>query len=378
MPVYDIYGNELVTEQEQKDTESVIPLLSDILSSELEEFTPLIYAFPQQTDDYVATNQKTLNISDSEFLSLYYDNWVGEHRDGFKITKKSIGYDETEQYQMYEYDFCPKLYTHTILLTSGLHPYELSASFGLAWFMKEYVRVIDGEVSDNGFEYLRKHVRIKCIPILNPWGFNQSPKQYGNVHGVNINRNVTFNWTDGTDAWSQKPVEHSEWEWKGDTPFSERETRNIRDWVTENQNALLWIDCHTNVNNAQYDVYALFRDTYENGVLSVYSAGSQRAQTALAEHIRTTYGKSNPVTAPRTISIDTKGNGYGITNYAQMTYGIWQNTIEQSPSSTVWGTSANNEGSDITEYAISIYAYLLGALPHNVDAETWIRSLIQS
>lgn len=367
-------------EQAIEQVGSQIPLLSDVLSSELTDFAPLIYNFPQQTDDYVATNQKTLNISDEEFLALYYDNWIGTHRDGFKVTKHSIGLDETGTYHMYEYDFCPKSYTYTILLTSGLHPYELSASFGLAWFMKRYVEAIDGTVSDDGFDYLRKHVRIKCIPILNPWGFNQSPKKYGNVHGVNINRNVTFTWSGGTDAWTHKPSEPgSEWEWKGTAPWSEQETRNIRDWVTANQDAVLWIDCHTNVNNSSYDVYALFRNTYDsNDELSVYTAGAIRAQNALVEHIRTTYNKANPAVAPRTESLDTISDDYGITNYAQCTFGMWQNTIEQSPSRTTWGTAANNEGSDITEYAISIYAYLLGSTPHNVDAETWIQSLINS
>lgn len=357
---------------------SHIPVFSDVLSSELIDFTPLIYDFPMQTDEYIANPYNHLEINDEEFLGMYYDNWIGTHRDGFKITKKSIGYDQTGQYQMYEYDFRPKSYTYTILLTSGLHPYELSSTFGLAWFMQRYLQVIDGEIQDAGFEYLRKHVRIKSVPILNPWGFNQNPKTYGNVNGVNINRNVTFKWADGTDAWTHKPAQpDSEWEWKGTAPFSEQETKNIRDWVTENQDAIMWIDCHTDSRDSRYDVYALYRGTTDaNNEYDVFTLGTRRARNALIEHMRTKYGIANPVDGSREGTWDAIVDGYGITNYGQMEYGIWQNTIEQSPARTTWGSSELNEGVDITEYAVSIYAFLFGALPHNVDAETWIRSLM--
>lgn len=358
---------------------SCTPLLSGILTSEEGTFSNLIYDFPQQTDAYATETKGALNISSDEFLDLYYNTWVGKHRNGYTVSKRSIGKDQSNTYDMYEYTFTPKSYTYKILLTSGVHAYELSGMFGLAWFMKRFMQVVDGEVSDPGFEYLMNHVCIKCIPIQNPWGFNQNPKTYYNVNKVNISRNFTFKFPDGTDAWENKPVEHTNTEWKGDAPFSEREARNLRDWVDENWDAIFWIDCHTDETSASYDIDTRYRATKdESGNDDRFTAGIKNAIQVVGQHILDDYGVT-PVFYPATlnpIGLDDVNTGYSGLTYAQMTYGMWQNTVEQSPERLTWGTAKMNEGSDITEYAIQLYAYLFGILPYNIDAETWIRSLV--
>ena len=48
----------------------------------------------------------------------------------------------------------------------------------------------------------------------------------------------------------------------------------------------------------------------------------------------------------------------------------------QAPSNTLWGTALNNESGDITEFAVTVYCYLFSVLPYNIDAETWISSLL--
>ena len=91
----------------------------------------------------------------------------------------------------------------------------------------------------------------------------------------------------------------------------------------------------------------------------------------MQNRIKTKYSKSNPVKETR---IDHEGSirlrwGEKVANIPGM-------TIEQAPGNTLWGTSLNNESGDITEFAVTVYCYLFSVLPYNIDAETWIQSII--
>lgn len=339
--------------------------LSDILVSSTEDISP-IFEFDSAPDDWVTDSTgKVLDVSTDDFYDLFYNTWVGNHADGFTVTKTQLGMDQSGQYPIYEYDFCPQNYTYTVLLSSGMHTYELSAHFGLAWFMKTYMRQVDGESLSDGFEYLRKHVRIKVIPISNPWGWNQSPKKYGNCNGVNINRNFDYETDDGGSAWEQFPVQTDEWNQKGSAPFSEAEARILRDWALNNQGAYFWIDCHTGLGLGPWDnfIYYSSDDKYADKIIEGLSA--------LEERIKTKYSKQNPT---KEVRIDHSGSIR--LRWGEKVAGIPGMTIEQTPNNTLWGTILNNESGDITEYAVTVYCYLLSVLP-NIDAETWIQSIIQ-
>lgn len=346
-------------------TNGKIPLLSDILTTKTQSIDT-IFEFDSAPNDWVTDSTgRVLDVSSEDFYDLFYNNWVGNHPDGFTVTKTQLGMDQSGQYPIYEYDFCPQNYTYTVLLSSGMHTYELSAHFGLAWFMKTYMRQVDGESLSDGFEYLRKHVRIKVVPISNPWGWNQSPKKYGNCNGVNINRNFDYETDGGGSAWEQFPVQTDEWNQKGSAPFSEAETRILRDWALANPGAYFWIDCHTGLGLGPWDnfIYYSSDDRYVDKIVEGLSA--------LEERIKTKYSKQNPT---KEVRIDHSGSIR--LRWGEKVAGIPGMTIEQTPKNTLWGTALNNESGDITEFAVTVYCYLFSVLPYNIDAETWISSLL--
>ena len=346
-------------------TNGKIPLLSDILTSKIQSINTIFEFDPAPNDWVTDSTGKVLDVSTEDFYDLFYNTWVGNHADGFTVTKTQLGMDQSGHYPIYEYDFCPQNYTYTVLLSSGMHTYELSAHFGLAWFMKTYMRQVDGESLSDGFEYLRKHVRIKVVPISNPWGWNQSPKKYGNCNGVNINRNFDYETDDGGSAWEQFPVQTDEWNQKGSAPFSEAETRILRDWALANFGAYFWIDCHTGLGLGPWDnfIYYSSDDKYADKIVEGLSA--------LEERIKTKYLKQNPT---KEVRIDHSGSIR--LRWGEKVAGIPGMTIEQTPNNTLWGTALNNESGDITEFAVTVYCYLFSVLPFNIDAETWIQSLL--
>ena len=346
-------------------TNGKIPLLSDILTSNTEDIDT-IFEFESAPNTWVTDSTgKVLDVSTDNFYELFYNTWLGNHPDGFTVTRTQLGVDQSGNYPIYEYDFCPQNYTYTVLLSSGMHTYELSAHFGLAWFMKTYMRQVDGESLSDGFEYLRKHVRIKVVPISNPWGWNQSPKKYGNCNGVNINRNFDYETDDGGSSWEQFPVQTDEWNQKGSAPFSEAETRILRDWALENSGAYFWIDCHTGLGLGPWDnfIYYSSDDKYVDKIAQGLST--------LEERIKTKYSKQNPT---KEVRIDHSGSIR--LKWGERVAGIPGMTIEQTPGNTLWGTALNNESGDITEFAVTVYCYLFSVLPYNIDAETWISSLL--
>ncbi|VFA67091.1 Zinc carboxypeptidase [Enterococcus saccharolyticus] len=284
---------------------------------------------------------RVLNISTSEFFELFFNKHIGTNEMGITVKKNYLGFDESGTYQLAEFVFTPQNPTDKILLSSGMHTYELPASFGLAHFIKEYM---DPTIKSPLYEFLRNNVEIKVIPIINPWGFNQNPKKYGNVNGVNINRNF-----DSNDRWSKFPSippEENEWNYKGSAPFSEAETKILRDWVLSNPDARLWIDCHTGLDNDYGEnwIYPSSADPNLQKYLDTVKV--------LEERIKTKY---NVVPRSRVV-IDSEENLRRW--WSEEVAGVHSMTIEQSSVNLPWGTSLNNEGDDIREYVIYITAYI--------------------
>lgn len=292
-----------------------------------------------------------LNMSTDQFYDLFYNPYVGSQSDGYEVKKNILGYDQSGLYPIYEYDFIPKNYTKTILLSSGMHTYELSAHFGLGHFIKH---LMTEPYIHEGFKYLKQNVRIKVVPIINPWGWNQSPKKYGNSNGVNINRNF-----DSKARWSTFPVHsanpndpnYDEWNVKGDSPFSESETRILRDWATSNKNAEFWVDMHTGlwIDPVENFIYYFSSDPLANKI--------ENTLNLLEERIKTKYKKNNPT---KIVNVDNNGLLRGFWALEQI--GLSTMTIEQTPNNPLWGTNLNNESGDITEYEITISAYVFGML----------------
>ncbi len=305
-----------------------------------------IYEAPTIADTWAAgTDGRTLNMSSDEFLATFYDGYVGTVSGYGTVTKTSLGLDESGTYHLYEYDFKPTNYTRTILLSSGMHPYELPACFGLAHFIRF---IMDTNVTHEGIKYIRENVRIKVIPIVNPWGWSQNPKVYGNVNGVNINRNVDVN-----GSWAEYPVYDDEWNRKGTSAWSENEAVILRDWLASNTNVEFYIDCHTGVgafdSNVTNAVYYMSTSTIIDKIESAINKLNAWDLTKYG-----TTGISNSNRAQTTIT--------DITGYCEATHNIPAFTIEQVPESTIFGTATVNEGEDIEHYVTSIATYTMELL----------------
>ena len=361
MGIYDINGNEL-----NGGSSSDTPYLSSSSFSRLKQETSfnaskfsLIHEFSAFETNYSATssNPKILDISQETFYQTFYDKYLGTH-DNLIVTKKNLGKDQSGKYDIWCYDFKPYSAKKKVLITSGMHTYELPASFGLARWVQELM-----ESSEEVFAYLRENVYFSIIPIVNPWGFNQNPKTYGNSRGVNPARN--FN--DWDNVWADFPVytpQENEWNVKGDAPFSEAEVRILVNWMKNNTDADFYIDCHTGLGcpRSQYgDVWCIYLS--DNPL-------SQRiftAANALGDRIATKYG----VTPQMHIVTDTPD----VINqrYSLRVVGIPYMTIEQAQGDdTVYTTAPNNSPIAITEYATQIHAFVISQLQYNaVEQSGW-------
>ena len=318
--------------------------LNDITTLTIPGFTPseTIYEFDEVDNTWMTeSDNKTLAITSDEFLADWYDIYLGLHDDGLNVTKNIIGKDQSGSYYVYEYDFKPKNYTRTILLTSGTHAYELSASFGLAYFFKDLMTT---PYKHDGFKYIRENVRIKVIPIANPWGYNQSPKVYANSNGVNPNRNFNFN-----GSWDAYPIKVNEWDYKGTAPFSEQETKNFANWLYYNKEiADFWVECHTDYNNSSYDNYIVYQS---------YSPLANKVKKVLEKLSNRIKSKYSVTTVNNHEQVDHKNNI--IQEWSEKVIGIPMVTIEQSPLNPKWKTgNYNNNGGAIREYAVTVFAYL--------------------
>lgn len=311
----------------------------------------LIYEFPTASNEW-ACESRGLKMTSDEFLDLFYNKHLGYHtEDGLRVNKKILGKDQSGQYDIYEYDFIPAQYSRTILLSGGLHPYENSASFGLAHFMQEYMKY---PYASDGFAYLRQNVRIKLIGIANPWGWNQRPMKYGNCRGVNPNRNFDLIDINGNSVWEAYEGNTTEWNQKGKAPWSEVETCMLRDWILDNSNAEFWIDCHTGERYSQYD----------NWIVTVSANANMSkidvALKTLEKRIFDKYGQKS-----RTWRQIDHANSIK-QKWGCIVAKVPTLTIEQAPENTLWGTKLSNESGDITEYAVTVYAYILAQLRTNL------------
>jgi hypothetical protein len=315
----------------------------------------LIKEFEPFGTDYSTEDDapKVLDMTSKEFIDTFYEPYLGRSN-GVFCTKKKLGRDQSDTYDIWQYSFEPvnREYTTTILLSSGMHTYELPAAFGLARWIQEFMTS-----NDDDFEWLRNNVRIIVIPIVNPWGFNQIPtKKYGNSNGVNINRN--FDDWDGTwetfPDYSPDPSDpnYNEWNVKGPYPFSEAETRILRDWLYSYQEAAFWIDCHTGLNCPYGNVWCLYSSTNPNipkirkGIDALKSYISDKYEIDATEYIQ--------------VDLDSFIKGYFGTNCV----GIPTMVIEQQQgnNTTGYATVPNNNPIQITEYATQIHAYIIAQL----------------
>lgn len=184
---------------------------------------------------YTAKYAKIVELFD-ELMSIAPE-YITKHTLG-----KASGVDaEGKSYTLYEYRFMPmpvnpapntSKVVPKVLITSSIHGFEKTCTFGLYFWLKE---LVNNWQSNEFLRELRHKVEIRVIPVLNPWGFDNN--NYNNANNVNINRNFPCNgWEASTEGDASS----------GEAPLDQPESIIAAEWLSNNKDALLHIDCHTN------------------------------------------------------------------------------------------------------------------------------------
>lgn len=359
MAVYDLDGNQLYTiyDADGNDLDYGYDADGNIVFQKHSEDVLTSYEmfYPNDAEStYEVSHGQYLQMTADQFLALKYDDYVTNPPQGITVTKTSLGKDSTGQYDIWEYDFKPVDAKRKIMLMSGEHAYETTASFGLAHLIKHIYRSGDNDA----FAYIRKYVEIKVVPIFNPWGFNQSPKSYGVYGGINPERNFNYN-----GLWEMFSASHDGgtagdyWNKKGDYPFQTAETRTLAKWCMDNQDADFRINCHTGEDSNNRDVWIDYM-TQTASASAILEAVEKNE-----EEFKSRFSQS---TCRTEITGTTYPNetGYGM-------HGSWDMfcvrmtgfTNEQSPRNTRFGGNGkSNSAGAINNYASVTATYIMEML----------------
>ena len=239
---------------------TIHPLLSDRLRHDIEDIdnrqrilegveddnTMLFY--PPTPSTAVKGRGETPSTDDPDTnLKVYWDKFV----DNSYVKKRKIGNDQSQQYNVYSYTFEPTHYSKTMIVTSCIHGNEKSAFFALSKFMD---LVVNEWHKYPQLAYLRKNVRMVFVPIVNPHGFANDNRE--NVNNVDLNRNFDYYWENGGGT------DPSASNFKGTKPFSEQESKNMRDLIKSYSGVVAHIDCHNIVS--QVSDYCVFYPRFAN------------------------------------------------------------------------------------------------------------------
>ena len=301
-------------------------------------------------DDYsseIGNNKVTISITLLQFLSQFFDTYIGKHNNGYTVTKRSIGRDSSNEYELLEYCFKPKHYNRTVLLSAGMNPCETSGMFGIAYLLKN---IMDG-TDEPGLNYLRDNVRFVIIPCINPWGFNQSPLAYYNFNGVRINKNFDYN-----GSWKQMPSNEK----PGESADSEAETKVLKTWLSHWANrAELWIDCHSDTGGNPPHLHQVITSS------STVGAIVQQVQQEITDfYIAKGYITDGTADAVKPSWWTSPLTNFPKTLYSEKIAGIKAMMIEQYPNGAFYGNDGtkNNDSYGIKNYVLMLRAFILAML----------------
>lgn len=169
-------------------------------------------------------------VNTSEKVYSEYDKLMNKYPD--YITKTLLGTEATGL-PIYCYDFNPKLPVSSpssrelpiLLYTNGIHGHEKNNQGELLRFFTD---LCDNWKTNEALGVLRWNLRIKLVPIQNPWGLNN--KSRNNSNNIDLNRNYTWKFESGGDH--------------GPLALSEKESKIIDKFIKDNSSAILGIDHH--------------------------------------------------------------------------------------------------------------------------------------
>lgn len=329
-----------------------------ITATGIKAFVPPILSYdvwePESaTDDYKCTSlgQSTQSISAltstlkyQGFIDTYFDPYLGKHANGYTVTKKELGLDSGAAATgniacpVFSYEFKPKYYNKTVLLSAGMNACEASTYFGLAYFINALM-----EHTDTGMAALYNSTRFVVIPVICPSGIMHDPLLYPNSNGVRINKNFEY-----YGSWSRLHTDNG-----GDYPDSEVETKMLKQWLNDYNGADLWIDCHSDTATHATVLHlvtlfcseALTRDRIllnKDKIINFYKdKGNYTASDSPT--FQAVYETKSSAQYPKTL-------------FAYNVEGIPSVMMEQYQYSTAWGSngSTNNDA-----YAIKHYVTML-------------------
>lgn len=284
-------------------------------------------------------------------LSNYFDIYANKaYADGYKVLKKGLGNDSGNTAEsplgneVFTYEFIPKHYSRTVLLSAGMNACELSGIFGIAYFIKALM-----EHNEPGMNALYNTTRFIVMPCICPSCLNSSPIKYTNYNGIRINKNFNYNgsWKKIKETNPQEPV--------GPYPDSEVETILLKKWINSYPESTLWIDCHSDAGSRGYTnlmTQVICSDSYTDITIRMYWA-----------KMKTFYEQKGYITVDQEVFrqswVDT--GGYPKTLYSKYVCGTPAIMIEQYISSTTYGSDGetNNDSFGIKNYTSLIRAYVL-------------------
>lgn len=238
---------------------------------------PDIYVGVDITSDYVYNLYDTLL---GAYPGIAPDD-ATSNTNYYRVTKRNMGKDQSDTYDIYAYEFLPLAYKKTVFFTCLLHGTEIITPIGMFELMKH---MVNEDTGSPVLKYMRDNVRIVLLPVANPWGVNN--KKYGNINGVNPNRNYPYYWNEYVPTGSV-------WDVKGSGPFSEKETRIIRDIAISLSGELdFMIDYHTGEGWLKEPFYY-----YDNVDEYLRTALSKAGKRIIADY----YAEKGKLPTPETI-----------------------------------------------------------------------------
>ena len=145
------------------------------------------------------------------------------------ITRTNIGRDSSNTYDMYLYEFTPKYYTQSVILIAGVHANEPDAVACLARIMQ---LITNSYSDDEDLTYLRYNVKFIVVPVVNVWGYSQSPKKRYSYSGKEM------------QSWETYPLI--------------QELANLKPYLLDfSKTSSFLLDMHTTTNNSYRDFYGI-------------------------------------------------------------------------------------------------------------------------
>lgn len=294
--------------------------------------------------DYSLFNKSTISLdyytTFSELVSKYPEY----------CTATNVG-NGSDGNPLYVYDFKPLSFKTVaeltdipkIIIISGQHGFEKSSCYGLYYFVRD---LLTNWTNNPTLDYIRNHVRLMILPCANRYGFDNL--EYKNANGVNLNRNYPVNFTSGTVGTD---------DYGGASAFDQPETQIVRDLVSANTDAMLFVDFHTNGSTNVTDWTKCNWHSFSHGVLeddyykNLYYASGYHI-TNITAHFIADYGLSTDGHQCGSVSTDTNADAATAKAYAE-SLGIMSLTFEGF-------NGFPSENSDYSENAQRANAELIG------------------